>query len=707
MPLRARVVALVPSLHVCCDHDEKDIVVDSRYYQRECFRPHVVAQLSSERLSAKTKWGTRPRRTAGEVVIARDAHGRPVIEALDEWDMARALGFIHAQERFFQMDLLRRISAGELAALFGSGLISHDESKAKFALRNHSRDILTRLPEQQRLRLEAYADGVNAGISALRSRPIPYLLLRQTPQSWLPEDSILVAFAKYFTLQDGFGNYEHTRLISKRYFPASLQQLLFTTPFRMESPLLGEAPQPASLPFPDAADWQAFVANTADLQANASFRQQEPYYSGSNSWAVSGAFTPHGLPILSNDMHLEQGLPSIWYRARLVFQRDGRSVDVSGVTLPGIPGVIVGATDQVAWGFTNSNIFTTSLIPLPDDLPVTTREVSIRVANSEDILTSVSYTEYGPVLSFQGDSQLYVLQWLALLPCGINLDLVDMEIANNVDEALAIAHRAGVPTQNFLVVDAEGNMAWTLIGGIADRTTNGFWQGRLPAEQYPSLINPESGLLWTANNRIALNEWLAVIGESRPAEDGRAFAIAEALHGSNQFDERDLLRIQLLNRTPVLDAWQTVLLEDLADSSDPQLIKLHARVAQWSGSAQADDVAHEIINRFRARFIQLLSSRIYGPLQTRYPHLNSWAANLETAAFHILQNRHQDWVAAEFGDGIREIYLSLLSYRSDLGVNTTKCTCNIRSHSQYHNWEDGSTPLRKAYPETPGHPTRN
>lgn len=590
------------------------------------------------------------------VAVQRDGHGRPVIVAGTPEDMAFALGFVHAQERFFQMDLLRRVSAGELAALFGPGLVEHDRGKAPFRLREHSKAILTTLPDSQRIRLEAYTAGANAGLAHLRARPFPYLLLRQQPEPWRAEDSLLAGFAKYFTLQDAEGVGEYTRALLQQYLPVSFYDLLFHSDFRLESPLLGsdtEEKRPPRLPSAEA--WGELQRTMADFPAVAGIFEPEPFAVGSNSWVVAGNLTVHGYPIVSNDMHLEQSLPNVWYRARLIFDRDGQSVDIVGVTLPGIPGVVVGATEHLAWGFTNSNISTTDLKVWDSSVPTMTSEVVIKVAGGDDVVVLVEHTEYGPITTFPGDERRFLLQWTALLPCGLNLDLVDMETATTVAEALAIAQRSGMPTQNVVVADRSGNIGWTLMGAIPHRGSDGLWLGRLSGVDYPQVVNPPSGLLWTANNRIAVGEWRDVLREAGPAEDGRAYAIATALQARDSFDERDLLAIQLLNRTPILDAWQELLLQELKQAEVPEWLALRERVAAWSGGAGPDDPAHEVIVRFRADMIHAFVVKVLAPIQGRYPAVRSWSANLETAAYTVMSQRSGTWAGDAFDEAVTVI----------------------------------------------------
>jgi penicillin G amidase len=282
---------------------------------------------------------------AAPVRIERDAIGVATVVAENEIDSARALGFLHAQERYFEMDLLRRSAAGELSALFGAIAVEKDKSARMHRLRARIRQHFTQMAGTDAAVLQAYSAGVNAGLKALSAKPWPYVLLRSQPEPWLAEDSFLVGYAMFFDLQDESNTREYKLWQLKNVLPAPINRLLLQTPSSWDAPLLGATQTGVSIPSADEIDLRELSAPHL-----ASTVQPKPVV-GSNNLAVSGALTTDGRAIVANDMHLGLRAPNIWFRARL---KTGTQSDISGFTLPGIPAVIVGSNRQVAWGFTNT-----------------------------------------------------------------------------------------------------------------------------------------------------------------------------------------------------------------------------------------------------------------------------------------------------------------------------------------------------------------
>ncbi|WP_462115086.1 penicillin acylase family protein, partial [Lysobacter xanthus] len=287
---------------------------------------------------------------AAPATVTRDALGTVTIDAASEADALRALGFVHAQERYFEMDLMRRVSAGELAALVGPAALDVDRRHRADRLRARVTREMRALPGRDVLR--SYVDGVNAGREQLAVRPWPYLLLRQAPRPWRLEDSPLVGYAMYYDLQDASGARELEMARALPLLPPALRALVQRDGSAWDAPLQGAARGDAVLPGPDAIDLRHWAAQASRLPPREPRREV-----GSNNFAVSGALTRDGRAILADDMHLGLRAPNIWFRARLRYpdaRAPGGRVDVTGFTLPGLPGVIVGSNGHVAWGFTNS-----------------------------------------------------------------------------------------------------------------------------------------------------------------------------------------------------------------------------------------------------------------------------------------------------------------------------------------------------------------
>ena len=339
----------------------------------------------------------------GVATIARDSSGIPVITAGSRADLAYATGFAHGQDRYFQMDLIRRRAAGELSELFGDVAVDADRRLRWHRFRPLAREVLAAHDAADRQVIERYAEGVNAGLASLGSRPFEYWVLRKSPEPWLPEDSVLVVHAMFMTLNDSRARKDVRRGYARRVLSDRVYGWMYPEGTEWDAPLMGDARRPPSFPSPEefrVREWQG--------EAPAANEQGRPPLDGSNNWAVSGALTASGRALVSNDMHLGLTAPNIYYQARLVQTGDsGR--DVAGVTLPGAPFVIAGSNGQVAWGYTNSYGDWSDAVQVfpgveegtyrtPEgDLPFVVHEESIDVAGGEPQVLRIRETIWGPV----------------------------------------------------------------------------------------------------------------------------------------------------------------------------------------------------------------------------------------------------------------------------------------------------------------------
>ena len=595
--------------------------------------------------------------------IARDANGTVTVEAANEGDMARALGYVHAQERYFEMDLMRRAAAGELAELFGSAAVPLDKKMRVHRLRARTQANLDAALDNKRAVLEAYRDGVNAGLAALKVRPWPYLLLRQQPRQWELDDSVLAGLAMYADLQDPANTRELALERIREVAPPALYALLSHDGSQWDAPLFGQPRGDASLPDAGALDLRALASAPATPEATAALA---PYTlgwppvatdsaPGSNNFAVSGALTADGRAIVADDMHLALRAPNIWFRARLCYadaDATGGKVDVAGFTLPGLPAVIVGSNTHVAWGFTNSYIDTADFarIDVDDVATLRTIEETIAVAGAPAETLSVRESDWGPVLHENADGSLLALRWAAQLPGAVKLDFADMAKAGNLDDALAVADRAGIPAQNLMLADRHGRIAWRLIGARPDRgegcTANAIagdacapWPIRSDAA--PSLIDPADHRLWTANTRVLDGEALAVAGDGGYDFGARARQIRDGLFARERFDERGLLAIQLDDRAVLMGRWWKLLRATVEHRDDPALQRLEAASRRWDGHASVDSASYRIARGFRGITLDTLQAGLLAPARQKLG--DDWIEpnlpQLEGIAWPLLQQR--------------------------------------------------------------------
>ena len=611
-----------------------------------------------------------------EVSISRDALGTATVRGRDRIDVSRALGFVHAQERYFQMDLLRRRAAGELSALVGKAALATDKNVRVHRFRFRAEQILAQLPATEQTLLMAYVDGVNAGLAALAEKPFEYFLLRAEPEPWQPADTLLTAYAMYLTLQASDGRTELTRQRARQLLPPALYSFLRAPGSEWDAPLFGEPLNATGIPRAESlANWQPQLrAPIWDIQ------QADAVFPGSNNWAVTGNHSATGAAMLANDMHLGLQVPNIWFRTRLQYGEGEQNEDVVGVSLPGAPMLIVGSNGRVAWGFTNSYGDYSDVIVLdqpeigryqtPDgirDLTVVEEAIAIKGEAAE--MLRVEETIWGPVIQTDADGKRYVFRWVAHDPAqAINLGLLDIERSSNVLQALNLAKKTRVPSQNFVVADREGSIGWTVIGAIPRRlgydgsepvswaSGEHRWDGYRDPDEYPEVLNPAEGRIWTANARVVSGDALAVLGDGGYDFGARARQIRAGLFAREQFSETDLLEVALDDRAPVLNRWQQhllALLDDNAIAGQPLRAEARALINNWQGRATIDSVDYRLVRGFRFLLRDALYRAWLHPLyevdpETRSSALsNHWEAViwpvLQQQPAHLLPTGYASW----------------------------------------------------------------
>jgi penicillin amidase len=573
------------------------------------------------------------------VSIERDALGVPTIRGSNRLDVSRGLGFLHAQERFFQMDLMRRQAAGELSELFGAGALPVDRASRLHQFRQRARRVVDTMPETEKAVAEAYAEGVNSGLEALREKPFEYVLLRMDTAPWRTEDSVLVLFAMYFVLNDDTGDRESDLGLIEDILPAEMAAFLAPLGTEWDAPVVGEAfetpPIPGvEMPSDEAAAASHEVAPACDLKAQALV--------GSNNWAVGGTLTDDGRAILANDMHLGMAVPNTWYRALLEWPTEdgcGSVHRLIGVTLPGSPAVAAGSNTRVAWGFTNSQGDWSDLVIVetaPDDpnryltpdgwLTVEKLSETIAVRGGEPEAFEIRSTIWGPIVDQDRLGRPRAIRWIAHDPGGANLVMLGLEHVATIHEAFDVANRAGIPPQNFVCADAEGNIGWTIIGriprrfGFSGRVPTSWadgahgWDGWLNPEDYPRVVNPADGIIWTANARVVSDEMLETVGDGGYDLGARARQIRDDLLALENPDEKAMLAVQLDDRAVFLERWRSFLLDLLDDDAvgeDPKRSAfLELIETTWTGRASIDSQAFRLVRAFRSFAFE----RVYGRL---------------------------------------------------------------------------------------------
>jgi penicillin amidase len=603
------------------------------------------------------------------VRVQRDRLGIPSIRGGTREDVARTLGFLHAQDRFFQMDLARRRAAGELAALVGPRALALDHEIRVHRFRAEARRAVALLTPAARRIAGAYTEGVNSGLASLGAPPFEYVVLRQQPQPWRSEDSFLVVLSMFITLQDTDGSYESTLGTMHDVLPEAMFAFLAPRGTEWDTPVAGEAFSTPPIPGPDVYNLRARRAGQSTLPlperppriklptskvqlpgviaANVDFLGVGTWdlgvadsreAIGSNNWAVAGSLTASGGAIVANDMHLFIRVPNTWYRASMEWPDSANPTEphrLIGVTLPGVPALVTGSNTHIAWGFTNTYADWGDLVELDTDPASPNRyrtpdgwrdfehfDETIDVKGEPAQHEAVTWTIWGPVLgsNYRGQPRAYA--WVAHSAERLATTVTPLESARTIEEAFDEANGLGTPGQNLVVADRSGRVGWTVYGAIPRRT--GFdgvlpsswadgsrgWKGWLDRAEYPRILDPPGGRIWTANARVVGGDMLAKLGDGSYEVGARARQIHERLMARDRFTVRDMLAIQMDARSEFLDRWRQLLLDTLT----PAALARHAdRVdlrsiveSAWTGRAAPDSAAYGLVHRFR----DLLSERV-------------------------------------------------------------------------------------------------
>ncbi len=611
--------------------------------------------------------------------IVRDAQGVPTIRGENRLDVARALGFAHGQDRFFQMDLTRRSASGELAELFGPAAVSRDRSARIHRFDHLAREVLARLSPAENELLATYAAGVNAGLASLAEHPFEYLLLRQDPRPWQPADSILINYAMALDLQDETGHYEQCLATVRDVLGTQVMEFFAPLHTPGDAALDGSSVPMPAIPGPRIIDLR-IAPEPALPSSTTSGGELKP---GSNSFGLTGGRTASGAAMLANDMHLGHAVPNIWYRASLAWP--GHTV--TGVTLPGVPFIIAGSNGHVAWGFTNSYADTSDLAPIdvladaPDlfylngSLPqeFETHHESIVVRGEDPVAMQSRWTVWGPIVGTNARGRPLALKWLMHDPEAVNVRLIGLETARTVEEAIAIAHQSGLPTQNILIADRTGNLVWTIAGRLPKRFGHSGrlpvvwtfgdrgWEGLLPPGEIPVRRAGPGEHLWTANNRIVGGEDLERIGDGGYDSFARARQIRDGLaaigtDASARARPEDLLALQLDDRALWLERWQQLLLATLTDeavSGNPRRAELRTAISRWEGRASIDSASYPLVRGWRDRVADRTLAPIFRLCREAYPSFDYrelpyehglWALVSGQPA-HLLTAEHATWPA--------------------------------------------------------------
>jgi penicillin G amidase len=553
----------------------------------------------------------------GPVEVWRDSMGVPHLWASSEADLFRALGYVHAQDRLFQMEMFRRVADGRLAEILGPGLVETDRFLRTLGMGRAAGEHQAHLAPGEVALLQAYADGVNAWLAARRGTlPPEFVALRFRPEPWTVRHSVAIGKIMAWDLTewelalhlqhaiDAVGDE-----LAADLFPAwpdsGLTILGEEARWRGRGEAVATAPRPAAarvrgpVPLPRLPDLALELLDGVSISR------------ASNSWVVAGSRTASGKPILANDMHLALRAPPIWYLAAL----HGGDLEVTGMTLPGVPGVVAGHSTRVAWGFTNAFVDDADFLVEETDperperyrtpagwAEMVVRTDTIRVKGGEPVLHTVRWTRNGPVLSDvdgRSGGRVLALRWASHEPSSEVTALLAMNRARNVDEFLHALRRFDNPHQNVVFADADGRFGYWMAGRVPVRratdgllpapgwTGEGDWIGWLDFDDHPHALDPETGFVVTANNRQVGAAYPHHISSSW-AEPWRAMRIRQLVEGTPRLTAEQALAHQM----DVRDLWALHHLpRAVAAAAAAGTVEAEEVLRRWDGEAGVDSRA--------------------------------------------------------------------------------------------------------------------
>ncbi len=568
------------------------------------------------------------------VLVRRDAHGVPHMQAASEHDLFFAQGYVTAQDRLWQMDAFRRNANGELAAIMGPSLVRHDKAQRVLQFRNTARRIYANLSRQDRARLDAYSSGVNLFIAQhADSLPPEFKLLMYRPAPWSGVDSLSIGMMMVEMLDTHwYAKLGRERIAADLHNPRLEADLYPVGSWRDHPPtgLAANLGQPHHTPPPsdDSDDdddrTQAAAVPPAEnlgvLRSLLGLPAGAGCAPGSNNWVISGAHTASGKPLLANDMHLGLTEPNIWYMADL----SAPGFHAAGVTLPGMPFVIAGHNEHVAWGFTALYADVQDLYIEKLDgkgnyqaadgswKPLQTDRERIRVRGGHDVTVDVEFTAHGPLLNpiLKGEKLPIALQWTLYDPSLNALPLYELDTASNWQEFSAALATWAWPTQNVVYADDQGHIAYHAIGrvplrpaglqGVPIRDRAHEWQGYIPFDQMPSQFDPPSGFLATANSRVTTDsspfrlslEW---------ADPYRIERIYKALQGRDHLKPADMLAVQtdIYSEVDQEMGYRFAYAIDHTPGTDARLARAADLMRSWDGRLTTDSAAASLVTQTR------------------------------------------------------------------------------------------------------------
>jgi len=604
---------------------------------------------------------------SASVKVTRDSHGVPTIEAATPEDLFFVQGFVTAQDRLWQMDIMRRYGAGELSEILGEETLKIDREQRILGLRATAKKSRALASARDRSYFEAYARGVNAFIESRGDDlPIEFRILKYRPKLWQVEDSLVIANQmvkdlNYYSFRDAFSREK----ILAKLGPELTADLYVNRSWHDRPPTVmredlsdqenqGDSDDDDDDDMDDGPD-NSVTQNLGEAMGTRGNRAAQDILAwvsaahdsreavnGSNDWVVSGSHTVSGKPLLSNDMHLGHQMPNLWYEAHLKLAGKGSesksdNLDVAGVTLPGVPYVIVGHNQRIAWGFTNVGPTVTDgyienfnaqgeyQTPQGWRQPEHRAEI-IHVKGKPDVTFDVRITRHGPIVSdlLPGETRQVALRWT--LYDGLHMMFFDVDTAQNWQEFRKAFSQLDAPGQNVVYADVDGNIGYQTTGRVPIRASGDGslpvsgaddtheWTGYIPFDKLPSIYNPPSGVIATANGRITPDGYPYSISVEWEAP-WRTERIYHVLESGRQFTPADMLALQndIHSENDLYAAERFVYAVDHAAKASARAKQAADLMRNWDGRMLASSAAPTIAVRSAQELTRLLLEPRLGP----------------------------------------------------------------------------------------------
>jgi penicillin amidase len=648
------------------------------------------------------------------VTIARDERGIPYIEAKNDEDLYFAQGYATAADRLWQMDLYRRTARGELAEVLGAGpnniALDQDKLHRTYGFAQAAEAEAAQAAPKTLAVLEAYARGVNAYAASLdpKSLPAEFQILQYSFRPWTPADSFIVGKLFFEALSDTWRLDVMRQALSS--LPAEKRNALLPETSPLDVLVVGKdtqvRPTSAKIQRFDPLSPTALAALAENQSVAAAALDRIGFYAdalaASNNWVISGNRTVTGKPLLANDPHLRPTAPSIWHMVHLT----APGVRVAGITSPGVPGVIIGHNDRIAWGFTNvgpdvQDLYLEKFDPANpkryqtpqgwQDAVVRPEQIKVRkgfTAEFDTVVHEVTVTRHGPIV-FEADGKRYALRWTALDPSKNRFDLsYSLNRAQNWKEFNAALESFSAPTQNIVYADVDGHIGYHAAGVVPirksgdgsvpyDGTTDaGEWTSYIPAAKLPQLYDPPSGIIVTANQRIVGTDYPYFLTHSW-AQPYRARRIFDLLNEKPKHSTEDFRRIlgDVYSIAGVLFTQEAVkLLKPKLTESDEKLRATLDAFEKWDGRVNAESMVAPIASQMRQAFRSKIVAGALGPQLVR----NFQWSNFDTTLDRIIKDQPAEWLPKEFpsyADLMRAAYdEAIANLTRNLGADQSKWT---------------------------------